>query len=86
VIDASRTWPGDFPNLAVGYSMYQSRLSERPLPVVIGLSTPREVHEAVAVWREMQAGYEGEKRRRGEERVREVIKNAGYLNWSWSSL
>lgn len=85
VIDASRTWPADFPNLAVGYSMYQSRLTERPLPIVIGLSTPREVHEAVAVWREVQVGYNGEKRRRGEERVKEVIRGSGYLNWSWSS-
>lgn len=85
VIDASRTWPADFPNLAVGYSMYQSRLAGRPLPLVIGLSTPREVHEAVAAWRETQGGCEGDERRKGEVRVREVIKNAGYLNWSWSS-
>lgn len=85
VIDASRTWPGDFPNLAVGYSMYQTKVAEKPLPLVIGLSTPREVHEAVAVWREIHAGRGGEERRRGGERVKEVIKNAGYLNWSWPS-
>lgn len=85
VIDASRTWPGDFPNLAIGYSMSQSRLGEKLLPLVVGLSTPREVHEAVAVWRESEAGQSGEERRRGEECVREVIKNAGYLNWSWAS-
>ena len=84
VIDASRTWPGDFPNLAIGYSMSQSRLAERPLPLVIGLSTLEEVHEAVAVWREIEVVQGGE-RQRGEKCFREVIKNSGYLNWSWSS-
>ncbi|CAA7259490.1 unnamed protein product [Cyclocybe aegerita] len=77
VVDASKTWSGDFPSLAVGYSISHTSFEERPLPLVLGFSTPREVHEAVKVWREIQEGTSKEARRKGEERVREVFKNAG---------
>ncbi len=87
VADASKMWDGDFPNLAVGYSMKQTNRVERPLPLVIGFSTPREVHEAVKVWREitLELETEKEKRKRGEEYAQDVIRNSGYLDWSWTS-
>jgi D-arabinose 1-dehydrogenase len=78
-------WDGDFPNLAVGYSIKQTNRVERPLPLVIGFSTLREVHEAVKVWREITRELETEKRKRGEEYSQDVIKNSGYLDWSWAS-
>ncbi|KAJ3503398.1 hypothetical protein NLJ89_g8452 [Agrocybe chaxingu] len=77
VVDASKTWSGDFPSLAVGYSLSHTSFEERPLHLVLGFSTPREVHEAVKVWREIQEGTSKEARRKGEEQVREVFKNAG---------
>ena len=85
VVDASLTWAGDFPNLAVGYSMRHITKVEKQIALVIGLSTPREVHEAVKVWREVVAGSEDEERRKGEVLAQKVIINAGYLDWSWAS-
>jgi len=85
VVDASLTWAGDFPNLAVGYSMRRTTIVEKQTALVIGLSTPREVHEAVKVWREVIGGSEDEERRKGEVLAQKVIRNAGYLDWSWAS-
>jgi D-arabinose 1-dehydrogenase len=86
VTNARKTWEGDFPNLAVGYSIRQTGSVETPLPLVVGFSNPREVHECMKVWREIQAAPEdGGKRKEGEERAREVFRLAGYLDWSWAS-
>ena len=85
VVDASLTWAGDFPNLAVGYSMRRTIIVGKQMALVIGLSTPREVHEAVKVWREVIGGSEDEERRKGEVLAQKVIRNAGYLDWSWAS-
>lgn len=85
VADASKMWDGDFPDLAIGYSMKRATEIERPLPLVIGFSTPREVHEAVRVWREIVHEPEVDKRKRGEENARDIIMKSGYLNWSWAS-
>ncbi|KAF4619372.1 hypothetical protein D9613_005452 [Agrocybe pediades] len=85
VVESASTWDGDYPNLAVGYSVRHTNFAEKPLPLVIGLSTPREVHEIVKVWREIQAGSENDARRKGEEKAREVFRQAGYLDWSWAS-
>lgn len=83
VVDSSNTWNGDYPNLAVGYSIRQTGSLEKPLPLAVGFSTPREVHDCVKVWREIQAG--SEVRKEGETKAREVFKDAGYLDWSWAS-
>lgn len=86
VANARKTWDGDFPNLAVGHSIRQTGATERRLPLVVGFSNPREVHECVKVWREILASPEdGGKRKEGEERAREVFKRAEYLDWSWAS-
>lgn len=86
VVDARIGWGGDFPDLAVGYSLRQSGVLEPALPLVVGFSNPREVHECVRVWREVQAGArEGSKREEGEEAAREVFRKAGYSDWSWAS-
>ncbi|KAF9482004.1 Aldo/keto reductase [Pholiota conissans] len=86
VVSARKTWDADFPNLAVGYSIRQSNRGERPLPLVVGFSNPREVHDCVKVWREIQAAPADEgKRKEGEERAREVFRRAEYLDWSWAS-
>ena len=86
VVDARVGWGGDFPELAVGYSLRQSGALEPALPLVVGFSNPREVHECVRVWREVRAGArEGSKREEGEEAAREVFRKAGYSDWSWAS-
>lgn len=90
-MQARSTWDGDFPNLAVGYATRQTLLlteaaRERPVPLVTGFSTPREVHEAVKVWREVSENLKGDgERKLGEDRARQVFKDSGYLDWSWPS-
>ncbi|PPQ77456.1 hypothetical protein CVT24_009916, partial [Panaeolus cyanescens] len=85
VKDALATWDADFPNLAVGFSMRQLDALSTQIPLVIGFSNPREVHEAVSIWREVTNGGEHSHRKEGEERVVRIIREAGYLDWSWSS-
>ncbi|KAF8165115.1 Aldo/keto reductase [Crassisporium funariophilum] len=85
VVDAGGSWDGDFPSLAVGYSIRHTSSATRPLPLVVGFSTPREVHECVKVWREVVGGSESDGRKDGEERAREIFREATYLDWSWAS-
>jgi len=85
VVESANTWEGDYPNLAVGYSVRQTSFAKEPLPLVVGFSTPKEVHESVKVWREVQAGSENDSRQMGEETAREVFRQAGFLDWSWAS-
>jgi len=85
VDDARKKWDGDFPSLAVGYSIRQTSSLDLPLPLVIGFSSPREVHEAVRTWRAIQEGTDTSIREAGEERVISIFRDAGYLDWSWAS-
>jgi len=75
----------DLPNLATGYSLRHTISAERPLPLVVGFSTPREVHECVKVWRELQAVEPSSDRKEMEDRARSIFRDAGYLDWSWAS-
>lgn len=85
VVDASKIGNMGLPNLATGYSLRHTISAERPLPLVVGLSTPREVHECVKVWREVQAEGPSSERREIEEQARNIFRDAGYLDWSWAS-
>ena len=85
VVDASNAWAGDLPNLALGYSIRHTISAEEPLPLVVGFSSPGEVHDCVKVWREILAGQESDEREKGEKEVREVFRRAEYLDWSWGS-
>ena len=73
----------DIVDLAMGYAM--RRCVELEIPLVAGLSNTREVHERVRNWREMKAGFDEEERKKKEEKARQVLKDLGYLDWSWSS-
>ena len=68
---AAEGWAGGLPNLAVGYGFKKG--TELGMPVVVGLSNPREVHECVAAWREIREGKNGEKRAAMEEEVVKCI-------------
>ncbi|KAL0581222.1 hypothetical protein V5O48_000810 [Marasmius crinis-equi] len=72
---------GDIVDLSLGYAIRRS--AELGIPLVAGFSKPQEVHQCVRNWRELKAGDEqrGEK----EERARQILKEAGFLDWSWSS-
>ncbi|KAF8665644.1 hypothetical protein AX16_000099 [Volvariella volvacea WC 439] len=83
--DAISGWSGDFPNLALGYSIRNTGAAHGNMPLVVGFSSPREVHECVKVWREIQENSSVEEREQGEEEARDVFRRAGYLDWSWAS-
>lgn len=82
-VRVSASWAGGLPNLALGYAMRHT--NEDGMPLAIGFSTLREVHESVRVWREVESGLDGENRRRKEEEVAKVFDRAGFKDYSWSS-
>ncbi|KZT55334.1 Aldo/keto reductase [Calocera cornea HHB12733] len=85
-----REWPGELPNLAVGYSFKREGElmgcgTGLTVPTVIGLSNLHEVHEALALWREVNnPTTDGVPRRYAEGLVKSVFQENGYLDWSWS--
>ncbi|KAI0751260.1 Aldo/keto reductase [Daedaleopsis nitida] len=78
---AEEGWEGGLPNLANGYGF--KRGAELGVPVVVGVSNPREVHESVRAWREVREGKDREKRTALEERV--VSTFGDTVGWSWAS-
>ena len=81
--DASDIWARGLPDLAIGYSIRRTISVEEPLPLVVGFSSPGEVHECVKVWREIQAGHKSEEREESEKQAQEVFRQADFLDWSW---
>jgi len=91
-----KDWPGGLPDIALGYALRQDRLwgadpgiganaSAKDIPVVVGLSTPNEVHEAVRIWREVNHGKEDQRRKEMEQAVVGVFKESGMYGRSWAS-
>ncbi|TFK74437.1 Aldo/keto reductase [Pluteus cervinus] len=78
-------WPGDFPDLALGYAIRNTGAKHRNVPLVVGFSNPHEVHECMKVWRQVQEGFETAEREDGEDRAKEVFRQSGFLDWSWPS-
>lgn len=74
-------WEGGLPNVAVGYG-YKAA-DALGVPVVVGMSNLREVHENIRVWREVKEGKENESRKALEKKVAETF--ADFKGWSWSS-
>ncbi|KAJ7873338.1 NADP-dependent oxidoreductase domain-containing protein [Mycena olivaceomarginata] len=68
-------------DLATGYCI---RHTGGAIPLVVGLSQPKEVHECVRVWREIES-EDNALRIEQEEAARTVFKEAGVLDWAWAS-
>ena len=83
--DVSEIWARGLPDLAMGYSIRHTISVEEPLPLVVGFSSPEEVHECVKVWREIVAGDKSEEREESERQAQDVFRQAGFLDWSWPS-
>ncbi|KAI0643697.1 Aldo/keto reductase [Trametes meyenii] len=77
----SEGWEGGLPNVAVGYGFRKG--AELDVPVVVGLSNPREVHESVRAWREIREGKDEAKRVALEEQIVGIFGDS--VGWSWSS-
>jgi len=92
-VKAVEEWPGGLPNVAIGYSIREKwdkevvgdETNASEIPVVIGLSSPAEVKEAIKVWREVHTGFVDEKRLEMERRVLTEMKESGYYGWAWES-
>ncbi|KAJ6538994.1 NADP-dependent oxidoreductase domain-containing protein [Mycena capillaripes] len=70
-------------DLATGYCI---RHTGGVIPLVVGLSQPKEVHECVKVWREIEmAGDDDVHRLEQEEAVKSIFKEVGVLDWAWAS-
>ena len=76
-LELSKNWPGSLPDIALGFSIREA--AANGLPTVVGLSSPKEVHEAVRVWREVAGRYEL------EHAMIELYERSGTLGWSWAS-
>lgn len=82
-------WPGGLPNLALGHAFRRpkSHAETSPyndVPTVVGCSTLEEVHEAMAVWREVTIPGKNTVRKSKEDVIRTIFNAAGWENWSWS--
>ena len=87
---AASVWPGGLPNLALGYSFRRpkSHAETSPyndVPTIVGLSTLEEVHDAMAVWREVSIPGTNTVRKSKEDIIRSIYSAAGWLDWSWSA-
>jgi len=79
----SSAWVGGLPNLALGYAL--RHCTDAGIPMITGYSTPREVHESVRVWRQIQEGVHVEDRRIREEYLVKLFDQAGFMDFSWAS-
>lgn len=78
------SWKGGLPNLAMGYALGRNSGVMADIPTVAGFSRTSEVHEAVAVWREVANGASGGRRER-ENAIIETLGESGWENYSWRS-
>ncbi|EMD40999.1 hypothetical protein CERSUDRAFT_131452 [Gelatoporia subvermispora B] len=74
-------WEGGLPNVAIGYG-YEAGAALN-VPVVVGISNLREVHENVRVWREIKEGKQDAKRKEVETKILDQF--ADFKGWSWAS-
>ncbi|KAL5508108.1 hypothetical protein ACEPAH_5726 [Sanghuangporus vaninii] len=93
-----KDWTGGLVNVALGYAMRKdapfageghgaAEANPGEIPVVVGLSTPAEVHEAVRSWRAVRQEDASSiaKRRVMEDEVINIFKDAGFYGWAWPS-
>ncbi|KAJ6627480.1 NADP-dependent oxidoreductase domain-containing protein [Mycena sp. CBHHK59/15] len=70
-------------DVAVGHGL---RHTGGAIPLAVGFSQPKEVHECVKVWREIQMGGEDDaERTKHEQAVQDLFMEAGVLDWAWAS-
>lgn len=85
VVESGKAWPAGLANLALGYAIRNTGMTHSNLPLVVGFSTPREVHECMTVWREVQEGVNDDERQKGEAQALDIFRRSEFLDWSWPS-
>ncbi|KAH9950094.1 NADP-dependent oxidoreductase domain-containing protein [Amylocystis lapponica] len=78
---AEEGWEEGLPSLAVGYGYRHAEKLD--VPMVVGLSNLREVHENVRAWRAIKEKRDEAKRVGCEEKV--AASFGDLKNWSWAS-
>jgi D-arabinose 1-dehydrogenase len=68
------------PDVALSYAY--KRAKEHEWPMIVGLSTPEEVHASMRAWR---AVHESTELNPLEQEARAIFDKAGFAEWSWSS-
>ena len=87
--------------VALGYGLASAGSSATHTPIVVGLSTPEEVHETMRVFSQLYKdpkardarepgtgtglGAEQQKQLKLEGEVTDIIRKAGAFNWTWDS-
>ncbi|KAF7978339.1 hypothetical protein HWV62_973 [Athelia sp. TMB] len=71
-------WEGGLPDVALGYSMRHSMAVG--MPVAVGLSSTKEVHESVKIWRATQQEEDSSARECKEREVVKVFEEGGPRN------
>ncbi|KAJ3892566.1 Aldo/keto reductase [Lentinula edodes] len=86
VTKARAEYGGDgFIDAALAYSIRRCGPEDLDVPLVVGVSTPAEVHKCVQVWRKVHEKPMSADERQKEAEILEVFSKAGFLNWSWAS-
>ncbi|KAJ4000538.1 Aldo/keto reductase [Lentinula boryana] len=86
VTQARAEYDGDgFVDAALAYSIRRCGPEDLNVPLVVGVSSPEEVHKCVKVWRKVQEGLMNDDERLREVKVLKAFSKAGYLDWSWAS-
>ncbi|EGO01557.1 hypothetical protein SERLA73DRAFT_176907 [Serpula lacrymans var. lacrymans S7.3] len=88
VVDVSQiveSWKGGLPDVALGYAFQRAKV--QGMPIVVGLSTLKDVHESARTWKEIEGGSEEERsgRRKYEQDARNLFEARGLLDHSWKT-
>ena len=80
-------WEGGLPSVSIGWAIKSAEVGtgsgEGRMPTVVGLSNLREVHQAVAIWRQVKDGGEEEARQQYAEAAVGAFKDNGTKDWTW---
>lgn len=82
-VAADENGEGGIVDVALGYAYRVAR--EADLPSVVGLSRPREVHETMRVWRELQKEDDAAAARRLAREERALGALSEFAGYSWAS-
>ena len=72
--------------MAIGWAVKAAEgVEEGKMPTVLGMTTPREVHQAVKAWREVKDGVRVDELCRLAEDAMRSFEDVGLKDWTWYS-
>lgn len=76
-------WGRGLPSIALGFAYRKAK--ELELPTVVGLSNPREVHETMKAWRELNSEMGDVALKRRAVEALAIDQFSTFQGWSWAS-